>query len=159
MARRPSDKPTKPAGQRQSGGLRIDFLGDTIGYQIGRVRQEYMRLFTRHFDELSLTPAQFATLMAIEENPGTSQANLCAVLDTDPSRMVAIIDDLEARGLAARSASPTDRRTRVVTITPEGEKYLIRGREIAVMLDKLIVEGLEEREAEQFLSILKRICR
>jgi DNA-binding MarR family transcriptional regulator len=45
---------------------------------------------------------------------------LAAALSTDAPYTTLVVDDLERRGLAARSAHPDDRRRKLVTVTPDG---------------------------------------
>lgn len=45
---------------------------------------------------------------------------LAAVMGVDPPNCTAIVDDLEGRGLVERRPHPTDRRSKLVVITPAG---------------------------------------
>jgi DNA-binding MarR family transcriptional regulator len=47
---------------------------------------------------------------------------LAAALATDAPYTTVVVDDLERRGLAARSAHPDDRRRKLVRATPAGER-------------------------------------
>ena len=40
----------------------------------------------------------------------------------DPSRMTAVADELEARGLLERQTDPTNRRVKLLVLTPAGAK-------------------------------------
>jgi DNA-binding MarR family transcriptional regulator len=45
---------------------------------------------------------------------------LAAKLSTDAPYTTLVVDDLERRGLVTRTVHPGDRRSRIVTMTPEG---------------------------------------
>ncbi|GGK75844.1 putative transcription regulator protein, MarR [Sphaerisporangium melleum] len=47
---------------------------------------------------------------------------LAAVLATDAPYTTLVVDDLVRRGLVVRDVHPDDRRQKIVTATPEGEK-------------------------------------
>ncbi|SJN11746.1 Transcriptional regulator, MarR family [Leucobacter sp. 7(1)] len=49
-----------------------------------------------------------------------TQRELADFLRLDPSQIVALIDDLEGRGLVERQQDPRDRRSKVLVPTPEG---------------------------------------
>jgi DNA-binding MarR family transcriptional regulator len=47
---------------------------------------------------------------------------LAEALTTDPPATTVIVNDLEERGLVRRDAHPDDRRTKIVSLTPEGKR-------------------------------------
>jgi DNA-binding MarR family transcriptional regulator len=59
--------------------------------------------------------------LIIESGPMTQKA-LGTALRIDRTTMVALVDDLEARGLAERRRHPRDRRAFLVTATPLGRE-------------------------------------
>jgi DNA-binding MarR family transcriptional regulator len=74
----------------------------------------------------------------------------------DPSTMVALIDDLERAGLAQRRPHPTDRRARVVAITPKGRRALERARGLADQVEDEVLRGLSAPERRELLGLLRR---
>src|SRR5580765_2059087 len=65
-------------------------------------------------ETLGLTPALFGLLNVLGAREGAIQQELGSVMGIDPSTMVALVDELEAAGLAKRRPCPTDRRAREV---------------------------------------------
>ncbi len=49
-----------------------------------------------------------------------SMRTLAHELATDAPYTTIVVDDLERRGLVTRTVNPADRRTKIVTITPDG---------------------------------------
>jgi MarR family transcriptional regulator, organic hydroperoxide resistance regulator len=47
---------------------------------------------------------------------------LAQQLFCDPSNVTGIVDRLEARGLIERRSSETDRRVKIIRLTPEGQR-------------------------------------
>lgn len=74
--------------------------------------------------ELGLSPATFGALRALDR-PRT-MSEMASMLHCDNSNVTGIVDGLEERGLAERTASESDRRVKLVAITPEGRR--IRSR-------------------------------
>jgi DNA-binding MarR family transcriptional regulator len=60
----------------------------------------------------------------------TTMRELAAALATDAPYTTLVVDDLERRGLVARSAHPDDRRRKLVTATPAGVRAARRAEEI-----------------------------
>ena len=75
-------------------------------------------------------PAQFAVLLMIDRIPGTSQSSVSAALGIQKANFVAIIADLEKRGLVRRRKSDTDGRTYSLGLTPRGRAQLQRAAEL-----------------------------
>ena len=57
-----------------------------------------------------------------------TQGALAAEAALDKTTMVVTVDELERAGLAERRPSTTDRRVRIIAVTPEGERLVRRGR-------------------------------
>ncbi|MBX3196488.1 MAG: winged helix-turn-helix transcriptional regulator [Microbacteriaceae bacterium] len=66
----------------------------------------------------------YAVLALSAAADAPTQRELADHLRLDPSQVVALVDDLEARGLVTREPDPSDRRTRVVRITRAGRPAL-----------------------------------
>lgn len=72
---------------------------------------------------LGLSVREFCVLMKAE--PGDLTQNVVAERAAlDKTTMVATLDGLERAGLAERRVSSSDRRARVVAVTPKGRKLL-----------------------------------
>lgn len=80
--------------------------------------------FTERVAELDLVPAQTGLLRAVAAGPGQSQQALAQLLGTPPSRLVALVDALEERGILERRRNPDDRRLHAVHLTEVGHQGL-----------------------------------
>ena len=60
--------------------------------------------------------------MALERENGQTMGTLAQQWECDPANATWVIDRLERLGYAARQPSPTDRRAKLVVLTPEGAK-------------------------------------
>src|SRR5216683_493439 len=77
--------------------------------------------FGKRLEPLGFTSAQAGIFRIIVANPGLSQQELAAKLGMYASRLVAIIDDLETRGLIERQPSNSDRRFYALHLTKSGK--------------------------------------
>jgi DNA-binding MarR family transcriptional regulator len=107
-------------------------------------------------ESIGLTPALFALLNVLGAREGAMQQELGSAMGIDPSTMVSLIDELEAAGLAKRRPHPTDRRARVVAITPKGRRVLERARRLVAEVEDEVLAGLTVAEREELLALLRR---
>jgi DNA-binding MarR family transcriptional regulator len=107
-------------------------------------------------EPIGLTTALFGLLNVLGAREGAIQQELGSAMGIDPSTMVALIDELEAKGLAKRRPRPTDRRAREVVITPKGRRVLERGRRLGSQVEDEVLQGLTDDERRQLLTLLRR---
>jgi len=107
-------------------------------------------------ESLGLTTALFAVLNVLGARESAMQRELSAAMGIDPSTIVALVDDLEAKGLATRERHPKDRRAWAVAITPAGRKTLERARRAAQRVEDEVLGGLSEAERRRLLTLLHR---
>jgi DNA-binding MarR family transcriptional regulator len=80
-------------------------------------------------DALGMSFSRAKALRALAGGPMRMSA-LAGVLLTDKPFTTVVVDDLERRGLVARSADPADRRCRVVELTASGRVAARQATEI-----------------------------
>jgi DNA-binding MarR family transcriptional regulator len=85
-----------------------------------------------------------------------TQATLAAAVGRDKTRLIPLLDRLEARGLLRRTPDPDDRRNRIVALTPEGRALVMRCRDgIRAMEDELLA-GLAADDRDGLRLLLTR---
>jgi DNA-binding MarR family transcriptional regulator len=105
---------------------------------------------------LELSPAQCHVLYAIEPGKPVPMKQLATQLSCDASNVTGLVDRLESRGLIRRVAHTSDRRVKVLDLTPTGTK--LRAELVARMstpppeLGRL--SARDQRELERILSRL-----
>jgi DNA-binding MarR family transcriptional regulator len=118
-------------------------------------RASHTRVAAR-LQSVGLTPALFGLLNVLGAREGAIQQELGSAMGIDPSTMVALIDELEAAGLAKRRPHPRDRRAREVMITAKGRRLLETGRGMAREVDDEVLGGLGADERRELLELLRR---
>ncbi|MGW2252269.1 MarR family winged helix-turn-helix transcriptional regulator [Kitasatospora sp. NPDC001660] len=108
------------------------------------------------FTELGITPRAYCVLFHAQEAERT-QIQLADLADLDKTTMVVTVDELENAGLAERRPSATDRRARIISVTPAGERAVERGTEIADRVHREVLDALPEPERGVFVSALTHL--
>jgi DNA-binding MarR family transcriptional regulator len=132
------------------GGPPLGFLLSAIGFGTAGG-------FRAALEPLGLHPQLFAVLRAVAADQGISQQSCGTTLHVAPSRMVALVDELEALGYLERRANPADRRARALFVTPAGEKAVRRAYEAARRYEAVLLAGLGDEEIAALRTTLRRI--
>ncbi|WP_433028918.1 MarR family winged helix-turn-helix transcriptional regulator [Actinomycetospora sp. CA-053990] len=114
--------------------------------------------FARRIGELDLTPPQTGLLRAVAQAPGSSQQALAELLGTPATRLVALVDGLEERGLVERRRNPADRRLHAVHLTDAGTTLLRDIGRVAREHDDAILASLDADERARLHDLLAKLA-
>jgi DNA-binding MarR family transcriptional regulator len=129
------------------------------GYLIRRAHQTSMAIFAEELGGYEVTSLQFAILQALVDEPGADQITVAQRVALDAATSGSVIMRLEERGWLRREASPTDKRRKLLWLTPEGEKMAMEMKKPAKKVQQRLLESLSEAERVQFVALLKRISQ
>jgi MarR family transcriptional regulator, lower aerobic nicotinate degradation pathway regulator len=124
------------------------------GHHIRRLHQIAVAIFLQETEAHGLTPVQYAAMQAAANTPGLDQRTLASTVGFDTSTIGGVIDRLEARGLISRSASPTDRRVRLLTLTEAGRTLLAAIIPGMLSAQERMLAPLPKRDRTEFLRML-----
>lgn len=114
--------------------------------------------FAEKLGVLELSPPDAGILRLLRVAAGLSQQELAAKLQIHPSRMVAILDNLEKRGLMERRANPDDRRLYSLHLTKDGVETLERIGKMAREHQDALLSALNSEERDALAALLARIA-
>jgi len=131
---------------------------EAVGFLVSQIGFQSSRRFADRLQPLDLNPRTFALLRHIEAAEGESQHALAEALRVPPSRMVALLDELEERSLVERRPHPTDRRARSLYLTRAGRRLLERAKKLAAEHEAELCADLSAAERKQLLALLGRLA-
>ncbi len=137
-------------------GMNWGLFGDRIGPAVRLLRNELTVRIASAQDGFGLHSGALSAMVLIDANPGCSQSDLARELALDKSVLVAIVDDLERRGLARRTRSTTDRRRNSLALTEEGQRTMAAMFACARAVEAPIEAALSVGERVQLVALLKR---
>lgn len=154
---------TRPAAARKAASvdrngqspLSLGVLDGHLGYFLRRVQVWVFQDFIRTLSSIDLRPAQYSVLSVIAANRGMSQADVAQLLGIERARLVRLLDRLEKRGLTQRLASPVDRRSHALQLTPAGQALLKRARALAQVHEANLVDKLGIANHARLLEALR----
>ena len=138
-----------------AGRRAVHDLNDLPGHLMRRLQQIAVGLFLDETADVSITPVQFALLFAASRRPGMDQRTLAKQIGFDTSTIGAVLDRLEARGIVRRSASSTDRRVRLLSVTKEGEALLEGAMPAMLRAQKRMLAPLPAADRERFVEMMR----
>jgi DNA-binding MarR family transcriptional regulator len=134
-----------------------DRAPSTLAFLLSQVGIHASRRFAERIAEVDLNPPLFRILNLIDAAEGQSQQAIGAGIQVPASRMVALVDELEERGLVERRPNPDDRRVRALYLTRKGRNALTRGREIARVHEEELTEGMSETDRTRLTKLLQKM--
>jgi DNA-binding MarR family transcriptional regulator len=134
-------------------------LSHLLGYALRRAQISVFTDFIAAFAALDLRPAQYSALVLIDANPGCKQSEAAVALGIMQPNFVALMDDLEAGGLALRAPGKTDRRSHALALTTKGRALLRKASDVIVAHEVRVTKGLSSAEKQTLLALLEKVER
>ncbi|MHA6758307.1 MarR family winged helix-turn-helix transcriptional regulator [Streptacidiphilus sp. PAMC 29251] len=132
--------------------------------QYGEISHLAVRLARAHrvaaarlLQRVGLFPGQELLLMRLWDHDHQSQRDLAAALKLDASTVTRTLQRLEQQGLITRSPSPTDGRSMIVSLTPQGTELRPQVEQLWAELEALTTAGLSDRQRGDAVRLLRRL--
>jgi DNA-binding MarR family transcriptional regulator len=126
-----------------------------LGYLLKHAQLRYAEMTSAAFAPLGIRPHEWAALNCLDEQHELSQKEVAELLGIDRTTMVALVDELQGKGLVQRRPQPEDRRKNVVTLTIEGRTMLRRGALLADDCERRFLAVLDHPDAEHLKQALQ----
>lgn len=104
-----------------------------------------------------LTMWAYVVLLGLGARPVRTQAALADAIGADRTRIIAVLDDLQARGLISRRPDPADRRARLVALTSAGRRLRDSAQASIQMGEERLLATLEPTDRSGFLNALRQL--
>ena len=114
--------------------------------------------FAERMGALGLTSPDAGILRLLRLTAGLSQQELAAKLGIHPSRLVALLDELERKALVERKSNPDDRRQYSLHLTEKGTKTLEEIGHVAQQHQEALCAALTLEERDKLAELLRKIA-
>lgn len=128
-----------------------------IGYSTRRASLAIVATFMRRMAVYELRPVNFTLLALIADNPGIMSSQLCALLDIQSSNLVAMVKQLDERGLIERRPHPKDVRAQGLHLTAQGVSFTKKAQATALAAGLEATARLTEDERATLDVLLRKI--
>jgi len=129
----------------------------SIGYLMRRGALLLREQLEASFETAGMTFVQWATLILVRDNPGTTPGEVCRNLRHDSGAFTRIVDHLEERNLLRRVPNDADRRSVHLLLTEDGDRMIDVG--IPLVVDRLndVLGDFTAAEVAQLTALLTRM--
>ena len=142
------------AGGRRFAGARL--VGEPV-FLMNRLGSLGSAIANQRLREHELKVRQYSLLSLVCEPQAPTQREISEFLVLDPSQVVALVDELEGRGLLRREPDPRDRRSKILVPTGDGRALLERAEADVEVATGELLTGLDAVERAQLQGLLAKI--
>jgi DNA-binding MarR family transcriptional regulator len=131
-----------------------DPLLSSAGYLLLKAGTHFHHLIDATLAALDLNGRQLLVLTFTGSEEHLSQQMLSVRLGLDPTIIVALVDELEDRGLVVREHDPDDRRRHRLRITAKGRKVHAAAVRAVAAAEREFLAPLDRADREALRSLL-----
>jgi DNA-binding MarR family transcriptional regulator len=139
----------------QVGARPPEVLASQLGFLLKHAQLRLAEAGASALAPFGINGRELAILVLLAAEYPLSQLETAVRLGVDRTTMVAVIDDLEDKGLVQRHRSPQDRRKNIVELTWAGLDCLRQGEQARVETERRFLAPLGETEADQLVRALQ----
>ena len=123
---------------------------------LSRASYGMMSALAAALDQVGISHRAYSVL-STAQGADLSQIELAREVGLDKTTMVVTLDELERSGLAERQPSKTDRRARVIVVTPAGRKLVRDAEKVTGEVRSSVLDQLDPEERVAFMSALTKL--
>ena len=138
--------------------LRTSVLARDLNFLLARANALALGAANAALAEHGLKPRSYSVLALAADDVLPTQRELAEFLRLDPSQIVAIVDDLEKRGLVERHPDPSDRRANVVVATEAGRALFARAQKSARAVERALKNAVPPEDRERLWELLRQLA-
>lgn len=135
-----------------------DELLDDMSFLLARANALSLSAGNAALSAHGLRVRSYSVLALAAGTARPSQRELAELLRLDPSQVVALVDDLQSRGLVVREPDPSDRRANVVVATEQGRALRDRASASARAAERELHDDLSAAERRVLADLLRRLA-
>jgi DNA-binding MarR family transcriptional regulator len=133
--------------------------GGSAAFLLAQVGAHAAKQFGERLEPLGMTPPQAGIVRMLARAGGLSQRDLAERLGIHPSRLVALLDEMETDGLVVREANSGDRRLYSLQLTAAGRERMAELSRVARRHNEALCSALTSDERVALEKLLGRIAQ
>lgn len=106
---------------------------------------------------LPLNGMHVRMLHLIRTQPHCTANQLVAVTGRDKAQITRVLKELESMALIGRTPHPSDKRSQIVALSPQGQELMGRTLAAEHAVEKRLLKGMSRREMDTFISLAHKM--
>ena len=129
-----------------------------ILFRLAVVSRNWRKVLDREVQSAGLTDATWRPLVHLHFlGDGTRQKDLAASVGIEGPSLVRLLDTLIDKGFLERSEDTSDRRAKLLRLTPAGQKVVARIQETVSALENDLLSPFSDGEIAQMAEFVERL--
>ncbi len=134
-------------------------LPQYIGFTMRFAQAAVWTDLVKAFQPFDVRPVHYSMLLILSAAPGSRQQEIGEALSIQRPNLVALIDELEERGILRRQPHPEDRRSHALYLTDDGVVLLGKLKRVHQAHERRINGLFTAEERQALLEALARLTR
>ena len=132
-------------------------LSERPGFLIRRMHQIHLALFAEECSTFGITPVQYSIMTVASAQPNLDQAQLAYEIGVDRATLANVVARLENKGLVRRRTLSSDKRVKLVALSPQGSALLKKMLVAVQRAHERTIEALSHKEQSQLMALLSKL--
>jgi DNA-binding MarR family transcriptional regulator len=147
-----------PGRDRSDPVTRVRVQRPGIAFLLSQLGGQSSKRWSERLAGLGTEPREVMLFRFVALAEGKSQREVAQAIGLPASRIVALVDRLEARGWVERRRSADDRRSHALHVTPRGRALLQQLAALSAEHEAELAAGLDPAERTALVSLLERVA-
>lgn len=130
-----------------------------LSHRVKRLSSLLIQHISEALKPYGLARSQWQVLSRVSRAGTLSQRDLQQAMRVEAATLTGIVDVLEAKGWIERLESPTDKRCRVLHVTPAGTELMASIPDPHEEIEARMLEGLSEDQRKRAERLLETMIR
>ena len=109
-------------------------------------------------NNVNLTAEQYLVMDTLWNEGTLTQQAIAFIIQKDKNSVTQFIDNLEKKGLVARSVSQEDRRVNNIVVTEAGMALKDSTKQLAIDTMNEALAGIPEKDVQTCVEVMKKVC-
>jgi len=127
------------------------------GFLIRRMHQIHLALFAEECGAFDITPVQYSIMTVAAAQPDLDQAQLAVEVGVDRATLANVVARLESKGLVRRRLLKSDKRVKLVALSPRGSALLDQMRAAVQRAHDRTIEALSREDQSKLMELLSKL--
>jgi DNA-binding MarR family transcriptional regulator len=129
-----------------------------VAFLLSQLGGHSSRAWTARLAELGLEPREVMLFRHVALSEGGTQRAVAKAIGLPDSRIVAVVDSLEAKGWIERRTAPTDRRASALHVTRKGRGVLEEILKASAAHEADLTRGLSATDRRRLIELLHQVA-